>query len=115
MAYIKYTNIKVIAFSILLVGIFGYSYYQTKNIILGPVITVISPQNGSTLAESVITIKGNTKNISHITLNDRQIFVDEGGSFDEKLLLSPGYNIITIRAEDKFGRTTENVLELVYN
>ena len=115
MSYIKYTNVKVAAFIILVVGILGYTYFQTKNIIIGPVIIITSPHNGSTLETPVIDVIGMTKNISHITLNDRKIFVDEGGSFSEKLLLSPGYNIITIQAEDKFGRKTKKVLELVVN
>ena len=80
----------------------------------GPIITIHTPENGSTLTESLVTIKGVAENISHISLNDRSIFIDEEGRFQEKLLLSYGYNIMTIKAEDKFGRKTEEILELVY-
>lgn len=115
MFFIKRANIKTFAFIFLLVCILGYTYFQMHNIILGPVITILEPLNGATLSSSYIEVLGTTKNISSINLNDRQIFIDESGAFKEKLLLSPGYNIITLQAKDKFGRETEEILELVYD
>ena len=47
-------------------------------------------------------------------MNDRQMFTDEEGEFSEKLLLSYGYNIITVKAKDRFGRETKKTLELIY-
>jgi hypothetical protein len=47
-------------------------------------------------------------------LNDRQIFVDKDGTFNEELLLSPGYNVWTIQAKDKFGRIVTKKIELVF-
>ena len=115
MSYAKQVNIKVVGFFILIAGILGYAYYQTHNLIMGPIVTIETPENGITFSSPVAEITGGTKNISEITINDRHIFVDESGTFKEKLLLSPGYNIITLQAKDKFGRTATRVLELVYN
>lgn len=115
MSYVRYVNIKLVGFIVLIAGIFGYTYFQMHNLVIGPVITITGPQNGSTLTTSFTEVSGTTRNISGITINDRRIFVDEDGVFKEKLLLSPGYNIITLQAKDKFGRETERVLELVYN
>ena len=39
---------------------------------------------------------------------------DEKGNFEEKLLLSYGYNIMTIEGWDKFGRETKETIEMVY-
>ncbi|NQV93192.1 hypothetical protein HQ403_01705 [Candidatus Kaiserbacteria bacterium] len=86
-----------------------------QSLVTGPVISISEPKDGVVVTSSRTEVYGTTKNISSISLNDREIFIDESGAFKEKLLLSPGYNIITVRAEDKFGRKTENVLELVYN
>ena len=94
--------------------ILGYALFQARNLIRGPMISIENPQNGSTLVESLISIEGHAENISYISLNDRQIFIDEAGAFKEKLLLSYGYNIMTIKAKDKFGRETQETLELVY-
>lgn len=107
--YLKFTIIGIFAIAIL-----GYAFFQARNIILGPVIKIQNPENGMSLDYSLIEIKGIAKNISLISMNDRQIFTDEQGEFSEKLLLSYGYNIITIKAEDRFGRKTKETLELIY-
>lgn len=94
--------------------ILGYSFYQSRNILTGPVIIITEPENGSTVPEQFVKIAGIVKNINKISLDDRSIYVDETGSFSEKLLLSEGYNIVKISAWDKFGKKTEKTLELVY-
>ena len=94
--------------------IFGYSFYQSRIIIAGPLITVNEPLNGSTSKEQLVKIAGTAKNIKKIALDDRPIYIDEFGNFSEKLLLSEGYNIIKISAWDKFNKNTEKTIELVY-
>jgi hypothetical protein len=92
----------------------GYGIFQSQKIISGPKITIESPTTGQVLTKSDIDISGVATNISAISLNDRPIFIDESGKFSEKLMLYPGYNIIKLRAEDKFGSQVEKDLELVY-
>jgi hypothetical protein len=117
MSSIFYENRRKII-SLLIVILFivagGYIYFQAYNLIHGPKLTVTSPLNGSGVSRSLISIEGFAENISYISMNNRQIFVDEEGAFNEKLLLSHGYNIITITAEDKFKRETKKTLEIVY-
>lgn len=107
-------NLKILAGSVFLLMIFGYSFYQSRNIFTGPMITVNEPENGSTVSEQMIKISGIVKNIKKISLNDRFIYIDEAGAFNEKLLLSDGYNIIKISAWDKFDKKTEKLIEVVY-
>lgn len=106
--------LKFVFISLFTLTIFSYAFFQARNIILGPVIEIISPKNGETLEKSMIDIAGRTKNISYISMNDNQIFVDGDGIFREKLLLSYGYNIITINARDRFNREITKTLELMY-
>ena len=89
-----------------------YALFESLKLILGPSITVSSPQNWSTINEESVIVVGQAKRISTIWLNDRKIYIDEQGDFKEKLLLAPGYTIITLRAEDRFGRTTKETLSL---
>lgn len=108
---------KVLKFSLIIlfvVFILGYALFQAQNIILGPIIKIESPINGDSLDHSLVTISGVAKNISHISMNDTQIFTDDKGVFTEKLLLSYGYNIITIKATDRFNREVVKTLELMY-
>ncbi len=108
-SYIKFSGI--ILFVII---ISGYAFFQARNIVLGPVIEITEPKNGISVEDSLIEIKGYAKNISHISMNGRQIFTDDKGVFGEKLLLSYGYNIITIKVADRFNRDIEKKLELIY-
>lgn len=108
------THIRTIALFLFIVVIAGYVLFQTRNLIYGPVIVINSPQNGAAVSESLISIDGVAKNISFINLNGGQIFVDEEGKFNQQLLLSRGYNIMTLQAQDKFGRETSKTLELIY-
>jgi len=108
------TIIKVIIGFILFIIIAGYSYYEGRDFLAGPNIEITSPRNGEVTSKSLLNIQGTTKNISKLLLNDRQIFTDEEGNFNEELLLSLGYNIIEIKAEDRFERETKKTLEIIY-
>lgn len=99
---------------ILVILILGYGLFQARNLILGPEITVLTPTNGENLSNPLIIVSGSATNITLISLNDRQIFVDKQGNFSEKLLVPPGYTIIKLAAQDKFGRTTKKLIELNY-
>lgn len=101
----------VIVFFLLLAG---YGLFQTKNLILGPNIAIASPQNGAAVGLNPVKVEGQADRIAFISLNGEQIFTDENGHFSQKLLLTHGYNIIRFEAQDKFGRTIEKVLNLVY-
>lgn len=95
--------------------IIGYSYLKVKDLISGPTITVAYPANGESLKQDYVNVTGKAERISQIYLNGRKIFTDEQGNFNEPLLLSEGYNIFEIKAEDQFGREIKKILQLVYN
>lgn len=95
--------------------IIGYAFIKSINLILGPEISVTTPINGETVHSPLLTISGSAKNIAFLTLDDRQIFVDDAGQIYDQLLLYEGYNVITLRAKDKFGREREVVREIIYS
>jgi len=105
-------TITVVAFLIIGSGIIWYIYYQSKNFINGPEIEIISPENGATLIDPLVTIEGTAERISRLELNGKQIFINENNHFSEKLLLLNGYNIITIKAFDKFKREIQKQIEI---
>lgn len=103
-------------YSLIVLGVLvvGYSAFQAQKIIRGPVVTILSPLNGATYITPLIEVKGTTKNVSSITLNDRILYIDRVGNFIDALLLIPGYNIIKIEAQDKFGAKTKKMIEIIY-
>jgi len=106
--------LKAIIITLFLIALFGYGAFEVWNYATGPKIIVSSPVNGSAVSESLISIDGQGKNTKEITLNDRPIVVDETGKFSEKILLSYGYNVLELKAEDRFGKKTEQKLQIVY-
>lgn len=101
--------------TLLAAALLFYGYFQSREFLLGPRLYVLEPKNGSVVGEPAVTISGTARNVSRISLNDNQIFTDRNGVFREKLLLLPGYNILTLKAEDRFGKKTKKILELDYN
>jgi len=114
----RYNTSKIIRnfiYTAFLVGLVAYSIFNSRIFITGPQINVLSPENGATVTESpLIKVSGTAENISFIELNGKRINVNEEGKFNEPTLLYPGYNIVTIIATDKFNRSVEKKIELVY-
>ncbi len=90
-----------------------YSLFQAWKLITGPVIEIYTPQNGATYNQTMIELYGRALNTAYLNLDDRPIFTDKDGYFREKLLLSPGYNIIKLDATDKFKAYTQKTLEVI--
>ena len=101
--------------TVLFIAIGLYALYQGRFLILGPQIWVDNIRDGETVRDPVVTIEGRAKNVAWITLNDRQIFTDEEGHWREKLIVSPGLSIITVKARDRFGHEIYKNLQVVLN
>ncbi len=92
----------------------GYSYFRLKDVSQGVKISIESLKNGITLNDPRINIVGQARHAITLSINDDPVPVDQKGNFSQALLLPPGYTVITVRAEDKFGKTDEKVYEVVY-
>ncbi|MBX9906669.1 hypothetical protein K2X96_02095 [Patescibacteria group bacterium] len=84
-------------------GVVAYGIFQARHLIEGPVIT-LTEEPAYAQPDAAIEIKGNAQNIISISINDRQIFTDDSGNFTETLVLPKGYTIMTLTAEDRYGR-----------
>ncbi len=94
-------------------SIFAYIQFQARNLINGPgVMLTNAPETVQT--DRVINLEGVAENIVTLTLNGKPIYTDEHGRFKKTLVLENGYTIMTLRAEDRYGRTTTLSREFVY-
>lgn len=112
MRYTPKFIIKTSAIALVCGFITGYSFFQAQNLVNGPVVSLTKPITESTA--DITKIEGMAKNVASLTFNGRQIFTDKNGKWSETFVLSDGYNIIKVAAKDKFGRSTEKTVELVY-
>ncbi len=100
-------------FIIISILLIVYSLYQARALLVGPQVWIESPQDGETVENPLVVIAGQAKNVAWISLNDRQIFTDENGRWSEKLVVSKGISIMTVRARDRFGRETEERVRII--
>lgn len=106
-------NKKYLIILILVIIFLFFGLYRARNFLEGPKIVIESPIDGQVFTTSDIEINGQASNISLLYLNGRQIFTDQNGNFKENLLLAKGYNIIQIKADDKFNREVKIKREVV--
>lgn len=93
--------------------ILGYALFQARNLLMGPSL-VLTEEPSQIQSSRTVVLKGVAKNIVAISLNGREIHTDETGFFEEALVLESGYTIMTLRAEDRYGRTSTLSRKFVY-
>jgi Na+-transporting methylmalonyl-CoA/oxaloacetate decarboxylase gamma subunit len=89
-----------------------YISYQARFITTGPIIDLAT--NEVVSENRTVILAGKAQNITHIEINGRPIYTDERGYFKETLVLENGYTIATVRAFDRFGRSTAISRPFVY-
>lgn len=107
-------TIKIAGLSIFFILIMIYAFFRSYDLIFGVKIQNVNLSDGATMTESVIKVTGNAKNAIKLYLDGREISIDQTGNFDETIALLPGYNIINIKAEDKFGYEDEKDYKIMY-
>jgi hypothetical protein len=107
-------NLRHFLFILSVILLVSYGLFNARNLIMGPIVEIYSPTGNIETTENVLTVKGRATNITSLTLNEKTIFVDKEGMFQEKLLLSPGSNIIEIKAKDRFKKEIKKTIEIYY-
>ncbi len=95
----------------LILGI--YALFQARFLIFGPIVSIDTHQDGERVVDSTLTLGGRGENVAWLSLNGRQIFMDEEGYWSEKLLISTGTSIMTVEARDRFGRETVKSISII--
>lgn len=103
------TKIALVVFFLLIIG---YAYFEAQGILFGPSIQVA--QSIEEVSSPYIELTGTTTHIASLTVNGQNVPVTEAGAFNIPYALSPGYNRIVLDAKDKYGKSTEKVVQIVY-
>jgi hypothetical protein len=111
--------VKIVGFCIFFLLIIIYAFFRSKDLIFGVKIKNVEANGAplptdATMTNSILDITGVAKNAVFLSLDDREISIDQMGDFNETIALLPGYNIISIKARDKFGKTDEKDYQLMY-
>ncbi len=106
--------IKTISLSVFFLLIVIYVFFSSHDLIFGVKIKNVNIVDGIKVESNIQKITGNAKNAKNLTINGREVSIDEKGEFSETVALLVGYNILTIRAEDKFGYVDEKNYKIIY-
>lgn len=106
--------IRTVAIVLLFVVILGYALWRSQDLLFGIRLKVEGLSPDTTFTESVIELKGRAKRATEIRVNDRIVPVDQEGIWVDTLALLPGYNVLTVSAKDKFGRSVSRIYRLYY-
>lgn len=104
---------KIAIITVLVGGFSFFGLFKAWDFLVGPKISIESPEDGETFSSSYIEVKGKAENVSLLSLDGRKIFAGQEGIFKEGLLLAKGYNIIELSAKDKFNREIKIIREAV--
>lgn len=104
-------KIIVAAIVIFFIGLgFFYLYRELNMFISSPRLVIQEPQNNFVTEENIIAIEGITEKDAKLFINNQQIIVDENGKFSENLVVQPGLNKITIKAVNRFDKSSEKTV-----
>jgi len=107
-------TIKIVSLSALFLFIIIFAFFRSRDLVFGVKIKNINIVDGTKFTGSILPITGNAKNAVEITINGREISVDQSGNFNETIVLLSGYNVVDIKAKDKFGHSDEKIYKLMY-
>lgn len=78
-----------------------------------PGLAIYSPADESGFASSTVEVAGRTEKESSLTVNGRELTLDERGSFDEKIELPQGVNKLHFISRNRFGKTQTAVRNIL--
>lgn len=105
--------LKVGGLSLFFLIIIIFAFFRSKDLIFGVKIRNVNIVDGGTVRDEILKVTGNARNALNLTLNGREISIDKEGNFEETISLLSGYNIINIKAKDKFGDVDEKNFRLM--
>lgn len=106
--------LKISMLSVFFIFIAIYAFFVSKDLIFGVKIKNVNIVDGSRVTNSVMEVNGNARNAINLTLNGREISINKEGNFNETIVLLSGYNVVNIKAKDKFGNIDEKNYKLIY-
>jgi hypothetical protein len=106
------TRISGVLLSLFFIALIAYGYFEARAVLWGPRIEIAG--RASVSHDPLIQVSGDARNIASLSMNGKQIPVDESGRFSQPYLLAEGYNRIILTAQDKYGARQEKIIEVIY-
>jgi len=99
---------------IILTGVV-YFYLEVDDFSKKPDLTIDSPVTNRTIDGSSVDVIGSTDFENKVTINGEPIYIDSEGKFRESVGLQKGANEIIVEAFNKFGKSTQRLVNISAN
>jgi len=99
---------------VLVIAFLGYLFWQYRSIAGPPRIKITSPKDGLVVSDPEILVEGFSDPAASLRINDQKVALDEDGKFSLAYILSPGTNILSFVAVNRFGKETKIMRRVVY-
>jgi len=106
--------IRRIAILIVIFAILTFLFLKVEQIFSPPKLNIIKPIDGSIVTDKQVVIVGKSEREVELIVNNREIFVDDDGSFETIIDLQRGLNLIKISAKKRYSRTEEREIRLLF-
>jgi hypothetical protein len=106
--------LKIVLVSVFFFLILVFVFFNSRDLIFGVKIKNVNIVDNLKVSDNIVKITGKAMNAIKLILNGREISIDQKGNFDETIALLPGYNLVEIIAQDKFGNRDEKNYKLIY-
>ena len=87
--------------------IIGFIFFQYKDAIFSPKLSVDSPKNNQTVIGTNLQVTGSTDSNSTVYVNDELVSVDDFGNFKKIITIFPGKNTVVIKSTNRFGKQSQ--------
>ena len=99
--------VRIVATASVAIILASYLGFRLHAMLAQPELVLLYPTQDAVLERPVMEIEGTVSTGSSVSINGEPILSRENGEFRETVHLQQGLNVITVRAQKKFGRITE--------
>jgi transcriptional regulator with XRE-family HTH domain len=96
-----------------LLGFLLFFGFRLMKFVGTPDFTLEEPRNGMEFTEPVVLVRGRVEKESSLTVNGRELKIDEQGRFDEKIELAPGVHVLEFIVKNRFGKITKETRSVI--
>ncbi len=95
--------------TVLLAALLLFLGFRFVRFIGPPILLVEEPGPETSTSEPMVRVKGRTEKESQLTVNGRELRIDENGNFNEEIELAAGLNALEFWVQDRFGKVNKEV------
>ena len=99
---------------IIFISILLFAYGRYSRYIKGPEIVTINIQKFTTIENPSLILETTLENTKSVTINGRDIILNNRKNFNEIMVFSLGTNILEIELTDTFGKTKTYIYNIFY-